>query len=210
MKKVGTATASSTWLDGGGEMGERVRAFDWSATPLGSPQTWSPALRATLGVVLANRFPLLLWWGPDYISIYNDAYVPILGQKHPKALGLPVRECWSEIWDILKPLIDAPFNGGPSTWIEDFELHIQRLGRPEETHFTVAYSPVPDDTVSRGIGGVLATVHEITQKIVGERRLISCATWVCRLPRALPRKPAAGWPGSLPATARTCPLRSSI
>jgi signal transduction histidine kinase/DNA-binding response OmpR family regulator len=152
-------------------MGARVRAFDWSKSPLGPRETWSPALRATLGVMLANRFPLLLWWGPDYISIYNDAYVPILGNKHPNALGLPVRECWSEIWDILKPLIDTPYNGGPSTWIEDFELHIQRLGRPEETHFTVAYSPVPDDTTDHGIGGVLATVHEITQKVIGERRV---------------------------------------
>ncbi|MGC1577212.1 MAG: response regulator [Beijerinckiaceae bacterium] len=162
---------SGVWLAGGGEMGARIRAFDWAKTPLGPGETWSPALRATLGVMLANRFPLLLWWGPDYISIYNDAYVPILGKKHPNALGLPVRECWSEIWSILKPLIDTPYNGGPSTWIEDFELHIQRLGTPEETHFTVAYSPVPDDTTSRGIGGVLATVHEITQKVVAERRV---------------------------------------
>src|SRR6201988_599701 len=159
------------WLARDGEMGARIRGFDWARSPLGPCATWSPALRATLGVMLANRFPLLLWWGPDYISIYNDAYVPILGNKHPNALGLPVRECWSEIWDILKPLIDTPYNGGPSTWIEDFELHIQRLGRPEETHFTVAYSPVPDDTTDHGIGGVLATVHEITQKVIGERRV---------------------------------------
>jgi signal transduction histidine kinase/DNA-binding response OmpR family regulator len=158
------------WLVGDGEMADRIRAFDWSNSPLGARETWPAALRATLGVMLANRFPLLLWWGPDYISIYNDAYVPILGKKHPEALGLPVRECWSEIWNILKPLIDTPYNGGPSTWIEDFELHIHRLGRPEETHFTVAYSPVPDETTERGIGGVLATVHEITEKVVAERR----------------------------------------
>ena len=142
------------WLTGDGDMAARIRAFDWSKSPLGPRDTWSPALRATLGVMLANRFPLLLWWGPHYISIYNDAYVPILGIKHPDALGLPVEECWSEIWDILRPLIDTPYKGGPSTWIEDFELHIQRLGRPEETHFTVAYSPVPDDTTDHGIGGV--------------------------------------------------------
>src|SRR6478609_10318042 len=100
--------------------------FDWSRTPLGPSEGWSPALRTTVGVMMANRFPMLLWWGPDYICIYNDAYIPILGLKHPNALGLPVRECWAEIWDILKPLIDTPFNGGPSTWIEDFELSLQR------------------------------------------------------------------------------------
>ena len=114
---------------------------------------------------------MLLWWGPNYISLYNDAYISILGLKHPSALGLPVRECWSEIWNVLKPLIDTPFNGGASTWIEDFELHIRRSGFSEETHFTVAYSPVPDSTALSGIGGVLATVHEISQKVVAERRV---------------------------------------
>jgi PAS domain S-box-containing protein len=65
--------------------------------------------------LLANRFPLLLWWGPHYISIYNDAYIPVLGTKHPQALGQPVSECWNEIWDMLQPLIDRPFHGGPAT-----------------------------------------------------------------------------------------------
>jgi hypothetical protein len=106
-------------LPGAGEMGERIRSLDWSATPLGAPETWSPALRTVVPILLANRFPQLLWWGPEYISIYNDAYRPILGRKHPWALGRPVRDCWSEIWDILKPLIDTPFNGGPATWSED-------------------------------------------------------------------------------------------
>ena len=152
-------------------MAERIRNFDWSSTPLGSSDAWSPALRTTVGLMMANGFPLLLWWGPDYISLYNDAYVPILGRKHPNALGLPVRECWSEIWDILKPLIDTPFNGGPSTWIEDFELQLRRSGFAEEAHFTVAYSPVPDSTTPSGIGGVLATVHEISQKVIAERRV---------------------------------------
>lgn len=121
--------------------------------------------------LLANRFPLLLWWGPDYISIYNDAYRPILGTKHPRSMGQPVSECWSEIWHILKPLIDTPFYGGPATWMEDIELEINRHGYVEETHFTIAYSPVPDERAPRGIGGVLATVHEITEKVVSERRV---------------------------------------
>jgi PAS domain S-box-containing protein len=154
-----------------GEMGEFVRSLDWSATPLGAPEQWSPALRTVVRILLANRFPQLLWWGPEYISIYNDAYRPILGRKHPWALGRPVRDCWSEIWDILKPLIDTPFKGGPATWSEDIELQINRAGFIEETHFTVAYSAVPDDTAPGGIGGVLATVHEITEKVVGQRRI---------------------------------------
>ncbi len=164
--------ASHAWLQGGGEMGELIRAKDWSATPIGPVDSWSPALRMMVRFLLANRFPLLLWWGPEYVSIYNDPYRPVLGQKHPWALGVPVRECWSEIWHVLQPLIDTPYKGGPATWIEDFELEIQRHGFVEETHFTVAYSPVPDETVAGGIGGVLATVHEITEKIVSERRVL--------------------------------------
>ena len=113
------------FLAGGGEMGAMIRATDWSETPLGAAEGWSPALRMMVSFLLANRFPLLLWWGPHYVSIYNDAYRPILGTKHPRSLGQPVSECWSEIWHILKPLIDAPFNGGPATWMEDIELEIQ-------------------------------------------------------------------------------------
>src|SRR5689334_19010464 len=128
-------------LSSGGEMGARIREFDWSSTAIGTPDKWSTALRTLVRMLLANRFPLLLWWGPEYISIYNDAYRPVLGQKHPWGLGRPVRECWSEIWDVLKPLIDTPFNGGPATWIEDIELQINRAGVSEETHFTIAYSP---------------------------------------------------------------------
>ncbi|HEY6984070.1 GAF domain-containing sensor histidine kinase, partial [Reyranella sp.] len=159
------------FLAGGGEMGALIRARDWSRTPLGPVEGWSLSLRMMVGFLLANRFPLLLWWGPDYISIYNDPYRPVLGAKHPSALGQPVRECWSEIWDVLQPLIDTPFRGGAATWMEDLPLEINRHGFVEETHFTVAYSPVPDDTAPNGIGGVLATVHEITEKVVGERRI---------------------------------------
>src|SRR5579871_4632853 len=165
--------AQPGFLAGGGEMGALIRSFDWGKTPIGAPENWSPALRMMVRILLANRFPLLLWWGPEYVQIYNDPYRPIPGAKHPKSLGQPARECWSEIWNVIGPLIDTPFYGGPATWIEDLELVIDRAGFFEETHFTVAYSPVPDETAPRGIGGVLATVHEITEKIVGQRRVMA-------------------------------------
>src|SRR5579859_7912967 len=159
--------AKSQPFRAGDEMASLIGSFDWSKTPIGPAEQWSPTLRTMVSFLLANRFPLLLWWGPRYISIYNDAYRPILGTKHPWALGRPVSEVWSEIWSVLKPLIDTPFEGGPATWVEDIELHIHRHGFLEESHFTVAYSPVPDETAARGIGGVLATVHEITEKVIG-------------------------------------------
>jgi len=160
------------FLAGGGEMGERIRTFNWSSTVLGPISSWSPSLKMMVRFLLANRFPHLLWWGPDFIQIYNDPYRPILGTKHPDlGLGRPVSECWAEIWHVLRPLVETPFNGGPSTWMEDIALEVNRYGFVEETHFTIAYSPVPDDTVQTGIGGVIATVNEITEKVVGERRV---------------------------------------
>jgi signal transduction histidine kinase len=161
------------FLAGGGEMGERIRTFDWSRTPLGPAGSWSPALRTLVRLMLANRLPMLLWWGPQYVSIYNDPYRPVLGNKHPGALGQRVSECWKEIWHVLQPLIDTPFHGGPATWDEDILLVINRHGFAEETHWLIAYSPVPDDGVPGGIGGVLATVHETTGKVVGERRMVA-------------------------------------
>ena len=72
-----------SFLLGGSEMAGRIRGFDWSGSPVGPIESWSPALRTMLGILLANRLPMLLWWGPCYISFYNDAYRPILGVKHP-------------------------------------------------------------------------------------------------------------------------------
>lgn len=166
-----SALTASRSFEGGGELGELIRQLDWGSTPLGPMDAWSPALRRMVRFLVENRLPMLLWWGPEYVCIYNDPYRSILGAKHPAALGKPVREVWCEIWQVLKPLIDTPYRGGPSTWNDDIELHIRRHGYLEESHFTIAYSPVPDDTAPNGIGGVLATVVEITEKVVGERRL---------------------------------------
>ena len=157
---------------GPSQMAALMRSIDWSRTPLGPVVEWPQSLRMMVRFLLANRFPMLLWWGPQYIQLYNDAYRPVPGIKHPRSMGQAAAECWPEIWDVIGPLVDTPFNGGPSTWMEDLCLEVNRHGYVEETHFTVAYSPVPDENAPRGIGGVLATVHEITEKMVGERRIV--------------------------------------
>ena len=177
-------TSGRDFLAGGGEMGEHIRALDWSGTPLGTPESWSVSLRMMVSLLLANRFPMLLWWGPQYIQIYNDAYRPVLGSKHPQYLGRPVRECWSEIFDVIGPLIDKPFHGGPSTWMEDIELEVNRHGYLEESHFTIAYSPVPDESAPHGIGGVLATVHEITEQVIAQRRVALLSELAARVAEA--------------------------
>lgn len=158
----------------GGEMGALMRDFDWSATLLGPPEGWSVTLQTMTRMLLANSFPMLLWWGPDFIQLYNDAYIPVLGSKHPHAaLGKPFRECWSEVYDILGPLAEIPFNGGPATWIEDIPLELKRHGYDEEAHFTISYSAVPDPTAPSGIGGVIAVVQEISANVVSERRIMA-------------------------------------
>src|ERR1700733_4378691 len=157
-------------LAGGGEMGALMRSMDWSKTPAGAIESWSPVLRMMVRLLLSNRFPLLLLWGPHYCQLYNDPYRPVLGGKHPASMGQRASECFPEIWDVIGPLIDTPFNGGSATWMDDLQLEYIRYDRLEEAHFTVACSPVPDETVPSGIGGVLATVHEITGQVVGERR----------------------------------------
>lgn len=166
-----TEKESTTDFLSGGEMGRRIREFDWSKTPLGPQKNWSESLRSVVSVMLINRFPMLLWWGKEYIQLYNDAYIPVLGLKHPyPGFGNSGRTCWQEIWDVLAPLVDTPFKGGPSTWMDDILLKINRNNRVEETHFTIAYSPVPDPTAPNGIGGVLATVTEITEGSITKRQ----------------------------------------
>ena len=159
-------------LAGGGEMGERIRAIDWSRTAVGPVSGWSQPLRTMVGLVLRNGFPLSLWWGPELIQFYNDPFTPILGSKHPAAMGQSGSKCWAEIWHIIGPMIEGPFAGGPAAGSEDLSLLIHRSGFFEETHFRVAYSPVPDETVvGTGIGGVLATVSETTAQVQSDRQV---------------------------------------
>ena len=165
-------TATDRVLAHGGEAGALARSIDWSRTAIGPVERWSQALRSTVALILHNHSPMLLWWGPEFIQIYNDAYRPVLADKHPRAMGQPVSECWSEIWHIIGPMIEAPFRGGPASVSDDLLLPVRRKRFVEETHFRVAYSPVPDETVpGTGIGGVLATVTETTEQMYAERQL---------------------------------------
>ncbi|RZI94932.1 MAG: PAS domain S-box protein, partial [Variovorax sp.] len=152
---------------GGGEMGAKVRAFDWAGTPLGPLAGWSAALRVTVDQMLASRFPACLFWGPDLIAIYNDSYRPLLGAK-PEALGQPLRVTWREVWDQLRPIAEKAL-AGESTFIEDYPLRIDRNGVPEDAWFTFNYGPVFDETGA--VVGMLDTVIETTSKIVMETQM---------------------------------------
>jgi hypothetical protein len=156
-------------ITGGGEMGALIRATDWSKTKLGHVEEWPRSLKTMLGVVLGSRFPMLLWWGPELLHLYNDAYRPILRDKHPASLAAPAAMVWAEVWDIAGPLARSVQEGGPATWMEDLQLFINSGAMAEETYFTFSYSPVPGD--DGRVGGVLNTVQETTAKVQGERQI---------------------------------------
>ncbi|HYH14876.1 MAG TPA: PAS domain S-box protein, partial [Flavisolibacter sp.] len=158
-----------TSLRGGGEMGERIRQKDWSTSPLGEPTTWPQSLRTAVSILLNSQFPMFVWWGPELITIYNDAYINIAGEKHPKLLGASGREMWAEIWDVIGPLADTVMNKGQSSWSEDQQLNMNRHGFIEETYFTFSYSPIFSDTGT--INGLFCACTETTEKVLAARRI---------------------------------------
>jgi len=162
---------SLKFLEGDGEMCRLTRAKDWSKTAVGAPDTWPQSLRTTLSIVLNSKFPMFLWWGPDLICFYNDAYRPSLGQdgKHPFILGMRAEEAWPEIWTIIKPLIDQVLEGGEATWSEDQLIPIYRNGKIEDVYWTFSYSPVQDE--SSRVAGVLVTCSETTEKVLTLKQL---------------------------------------
>jgi PAS domain S-box-containing protein len=154
------------------EMKARVDAFAWSHTALGTYTSWPASLKLCVDLVLSSGFPMAVRWGPDLIMIYNDGYRSILGDKHPSALGLPFREAWPEVQDQLGPLHHAILAGAQSAiFNEDLLIRVKRYGRWEDGRFTVSYGPIPDPTAPNGIGGVLITVVETTERVRMEAAL---------------------------------------
>jgi signal transduction histidine kinase len=156
------------FLQGGGEMGALIRAFDWESTTLGPTREWPQTLRTALAILLNSKYPMFVFWGPDLIKIYNDAYRPVTGDKHPWALGRPGPEVWPEIWGDIQPLIERALAGDP-TWSDDLLLFMKRHGFLEEVYFTFSYSPIPDET--GGVGGMFCACNETTSQVLGDRRL---------------------------------------
>ncbi len=152
---------------GTSEMAQRVGAFDWSTTPLGSLSAWSPSLKAAVAICLHSPFPMAIYWGPELNCIFNDAERHVLGQLHPHALGQPARELLRDSWDVVGPQIEAVIEHGESTWAENQPLTFDRRGQPEVSSFTCSYSPVPDD--DGRVGGVLRVTQDAARGRVEER-----------------------------------------
>lgn len=151
-----------------GEMSERLSSLDWSGTPLGPVDQWPQSLRTTVALLLRSRFPMILSWGKEFVVLYNDAYVPVLGTKHPAALGSTLSIQFAEIWDEIGPMQRSVLNGEGAIFHEDLGLVFERGSGPEENFFTFSYSHVPSE---EGPGGVLAVLALTTGSVVAARRL---------------------------------------
>jgi PAS domain S-box-containing protein len=150
-------------------MGKLIREMDWSNTPLGPVESWPQNLRTAILLMLNSRYPMFVWWGRELTNLYNDAYIPMLGARHPEALGQPAMRIWAEIWDVIGPQTEIVMSDGRATWNESILLVMERHGFTEETYFTFSYSPVRGD--DGHVGGIFCACAEDTKRILGERRL---------------------------------------
>ena len=163
-----TARSIPKFLEGGGEMGERIRGFDWANHPLGPPEHWPEALRLALSLCLNSSFPTAIYWGPDLHVLYNDAWSVIPAEKHPWILGQPARVGWSDIWDIVGPQLQQVVDSGAGLALYDRMLPMVRGGQPRETWWNYSFTPIrnPDHSV----GGIFNQGNEITQVVLARRQ----------------------------------------
>jgi two-component sensor histidine kinase len=172
MKPTGSGTSRKGREDefplGESEMGTLVRALDWSKTSLGPISAWPAHLKATISLMLPAQAQIVLFWGPEFVALYNDAYAPTIGDKHPRALGRPARENWTELWDDLEPLLRRVLETGETVFAKDRPFYIERHGYPENVYFDISYSPVWDEVGT--VGGVLCIVSETTERVVAQER----------------------------------------
>ncbi|MGY1887404.1 PP2C family protein-serine/threonine phosphatase [Blastococcus sp. SYSU DS0753] len=150
------------------ELQRLVLEHDWGTTALGPQADWSPTLRTTVSTALNSRFPFLLMWGPELVMVYNDDYAPMLGARHPAALGGSARDVWADIWPALDPMV-AEVMAGRATYSEDLLLVMTRHGFEEETYFSFSFSPVVEP--GGAVVGLLDTVVETTHRVLAARRL---------------------------------------
>jgi PAS domain S-box-containing protein len=169
MSQARPGAGSSIPILAGSEAGALLNGTPWADTPLGPMAQWPQSLRAAVGICLNSRFPMFVWWGPSLINIYNDAYIPILGLKHPAAFGRPATDSWSEIWPVLEPQVNAVIRDGQASWNERVPLTMLRHGVMEDTWFTWSYSPIYGD--GGAIDGLFCACTEETAHVHAEAKL---------------------------------------
>lgn len=159
--------AAPDWLVSGGELGDLIRAADWSSTSLGPRSSWPQSLRTAVSLVVENPFPMILLWAAELITLYNDACRIIFGSRHPSALGLPAHKVWPDAWPSTEPILSRVMNRGESIFRKDAHYHLNRYGKSEDAYFTLSDSPVR--TEDGNVGGVLITLQETTAEVQRNR-----------------------------------------
>jgi PAS domain S-box-containing protein len=162
-----TMAEDLSWLSGGGEMGQLIRSMDWSATALGPLSGWPQSLRTSVSLCLSSTFPILVAWGPDDIQIYNDAYRPICGAKHPEAMGAPFKVCWATALPVVGDAFDRA-HAGEGVYIRDQRMFLDRYGYLEEAFMTFSFSPIRVE--SGNVGGIFHPITESTAQVLNARR----------------------------------------
>ncbi|GGK90193.1 SpoIIE family protein phosphatase [Mangrovihabitans endophyticus] len=168
-----------TAFERGGEMGRRMRALDWAKTPLGPPAGWPAELQNAVATTLASRAQIVIFYGPQYCVLYNDAYIATMGSKHPVSLGRPGHVMWAETWTLLQELFDGVVRADESYWATDHQFTIDRYGFLEHTYFDISYDPIRSSSGS--VGGVLCIVTETTKRVLNERRVRTLSALGSRL-----------------------------
>ncbi|WP_323144882.1 PAS domain-containing sensor histidine kinase [Massilia phyllosphaerae] len=167
-----------TFLADGGETGALMRAHNWSLSPLGSPENWPQSLRSMVGMLLNSKFPMFIAWGEDLAMLYNDAYIEILGSKHPSAVGARLEDIWGEVWVDVRPNIEQAMRG-QAVYGENLPFTVHRNGYNEEVWFTFSYSPVRDE--SGQVGGMFCAVMETTEQVLAQQHRADEITRLQRL-----------------------------
>ena len=155
------------YLSRPGRMNERIRNFEWSKTSIGDPAGWKQSLWSVLSICLNSNFPIAIYWGEELCLLYNDAWSPIPGNKHPWALGRPAKEVWPEIWKYIEPQFAKAFSGEPGG-SKDALLPMQRHGYTEECYFDFTFTPVYGEDGK--VDGIFNAVIETTYQIINDRR----------------------------------------
>ncbi|MEY9892856.1 signal transduction histidine kinase/DNA-binding response OmpR family regulator [Catenulispora sp. MAP5-51] len=156
-------------IDHGGQMGKQFAGYDWAGHSLGEPSAWPPQWRTAVATALTSKFPIVVWLGPQLHLVYNDAYVPMLGEKHPAALGETGEAVWWDIWPTVGPMLAGVMDTGEATWSADLMLALVADGRPWERYFTFGYNPIMGQTGEPC--GVFCAVTETTERVLSERRM---------------------------------------
>jgi len=162
------AALAARLFPGGGEMGGRIRALDWSQTLVGPVAGWPQSLLTAVAIMLGSRFPMMVHWGPELVHFYNDGYAAILQGKHPGALGQPAEPWWGEMWPFLRTIFE-PVLAGETTYFENSLVLPNRQGFVEESYFTFSHSPIYDEQAR--VGGIFVTALETTTTVLQQRRL---------------------------------------